>query len=52
MVLEEEVENLKEEVERLKQVVRELTAALKVAVEDNEKAKEYISTVDKLISNL
>lgn len=47
--MEQTVEELKAEIARLKIVVRELTAAVKVLTEKDERAKEFVARVEGLL---
>lgn len=47
----DEVAELKEEIRRLKEVVKELTAALKVLADKDERAKAFIDRVESLLTD-
>lgn len=46
------IKELRAEVERLKEIVKELTAALKLLTEKDERAKEFVVRVEQLLSDV
>ena len=48
--MDQTVAELKAEVERLKQIVRELTEAVKVLTEKEERARAFVARVEELLN--